>query len=63
MMPRLLLTADIDRRLGWPLGKAERLAKRGKLPHVILPDGEIRFQWRTIRALLKHAQADQGGAR
>ncbi|MDX1963920.1 MAG: hypothetical protein SFX18_12260 [Pirellulales bacterium] len=60
-MPQLLLSADIDRRLGWPIGKAERLAKRGKLPHICLPDGEIRFQWRAIRALLKHVKRSGGG--
>lgn len=43
---------DIDRRLNWPLGRAERLARRGKLPHVILPDGQVRFEWPVVAALL-----------
>ncbi len=34
---------DIDRRLNWPLGRAERLARKQKLPHYVLPDGSIRF--------------------
>jgi hypothetical protein len=47
-----LYPEDIDQRLNWPLGQAERLARRKKLPHVILPDGSIRFEWKTIEPLL-----------
>ena len=47
---------DIDKRLGWPLGRAESLARRGKLPHVVLPDGLIRFEWTDIEALLLHVK-------
>ncbi|KAA1261145.1 hypothetical protein LF1_36890 [Rubripirellula obstinata] len=52
-MTKLLLTADVDRRLAWPLGRAERLARRGKLPHLVLPDGSIRFRWRDIAKLVQ----------
>jgi len=38
-MPELLYPEDLDERLNWPLGRAERLARRGKLPHLVLPDG------------------------
>ena len=48
----LLYPEDIDNRLTWPIGKASRLAKRGKLPHVILPDGSIRFEWGAIAPLI-----------
>ena len=51
-MSVLLYGDDVDRRLNWPLGKAERLAHRGKLPHLVLPDGAIRFRWKLVRALL-----------
>lgn len=51
-MLSLLYGEDIDRRLNWPLGRAERLARRGKLPHVILPDGQVRFEWPYVAALL-----------
>ena len=51
-MTALLCGDDIDRRLSWPIGKAERMAKRGKLPHIVLPDGAIRFRWRAIRILI-----------
>jgi hypothetical protein len=48
----LLYGDDIDNRLNWPLGRANRLAKRGKLPHVVLPDGSIRFEWEAIEPLI-----------
>lgn len=51
-MPKYVFGTDIDHRLNWPLGRADRLAHRGRLPHIVLPDGSIRFSWRTIRPLL-----------
>lgn len=44
---------EIDKRLTWPLGRAERLARRGRLPHVVLPDGSIRFRWDQIEPLIR----------
>jgi hypothetical protein len=52
MTADLLYGEEIDRRLNWHLGKAVRLAKRGKLPYVVLPDGSIRFRWEEISLLL-----------
>jgi|GEM_PF-2127306 len=54
----LLYPEDVDRRLNWPLGRAERLARRRRLPHVILPDGSIRFDWTRIEPLLRHVDAE-----
>ncbi len=42
----------IDALLGWPGGRAERLAKKSKLPHYVLPTGEIRFKTAEILALI-----------
>lgn len=53
-----VLSEEVDRRLSWPLGRAERLARRRKLPHVILPDGSIRFEWGSIEETLKRVDAD-----
>lgn len=50
---KLLYGADVDRRLSWPVGRAERMARRGKLPHVLLPDGAIRFRWSQIVPLIE----------
>lgn len=40
------------------VGRAERRARRGKLPHVILPGGTIRFEWSSIVRLLRHVSPD-----
>jgi hypothetical protein len=58
----LLESADIDRRLSWPIGRAERLARRGKLPHLVLPDGAIRFRWEQIEPLIRVVDASNGGS-
>ena len=43
---------EIDKRMGWKPGRAERLARQRRLPHVILPDGSIRFDWNEIEPLI-----------
>lgn len=59
MQAIFLDSTQIDKLLGWPLGKAEKLARRRRLPHVRLPDGSIRFRWAEIEALLTHVPADE----
>jgi len=54
-----LYPEDVDHRLNWPLGKSERLARRGKLPHVLLPDGSVRFEWEPVEAMIQRIPADQ----
>lgn len=56
-MSELLCGDNIDKRLNWPLGKADWLARKGKLPHIILPDSAIRFRWEDISALLQSVPA------
>lgn len=53
-MEFLLYPDDIDARLNWAAGTAQRLAKRGRLPHVLLPNGEVRFIWTEIVSLIRH---------
>jgi hypothetical protein len=48
----LLDAEDLDRRLGWAPGRAERLARQRRLPYVLLPDGSIRFDWAEIESLI-----------
>ncbi len=48
----LELPEEIDGLLNWRLGRAERLARRNKLPHYLLPDGSIRFRREEILALI-----------
>jgi len=53
----LLYPDDIDARLNWPPGRTSRLARGGKLPHYVLPDGSIRLRWAEIAPLLQHVPA------
>jgi hypothetical protein len=57
---------DIDRRLNWPPGRTSRLARSGKLPHYVLPDGSIRLHWSEIELLVQFIAATpaktKGGA-
>lgn len=43
----------VDRRLDLRPGTADRLAKRGTLPHVKLPHGLIRFRWSQVAQCLQ----------
>lgn len=61
-MPRLLTPTEVDRWLAWPLGRSERLAKRGKLPHVVLPDGAVRFRRSDVAKMPKPRPAEGGAA-
>ncbi len=56
----LLYPEDVDRRLNWPPGRAERLARRRRLPHLRLPDGSIRFEWEPVEALVERVPVKQG---
>lgn len=40
---RLITPRELDRQLSYPQGRSVRLARTGQIPHVLLPDGEIRF--------------------
>lgn len=53
MTTKLLIPIEVDRLLRYPAGKCERLAKRGKIPHVVLPGGEVRFRVEDIDAILR----------
>lgn len=51
-MKTLLMPREVDRLLRYPRGRSVKLAKAGRLPHVVLPDGEIRFDEDVIQRLL-----------
>lgn len=57
MPTELLYPEDIDSRLNWPPGRTSRLARAGKLPHYVLPDGSIRLRWEEIEPLVQHVPA------
>jgi hypothetical protein len=48
-----LYPEQIDQLLNWPLGTAVRLARRGRLPHYVLPDKSIRLRWDEIEPLVR----------
>ncbi|HOA75966.1 MAG TPA: helix-turn-helix domain-containing protein [Phycisphaerae bacterium] len=56
-MRQLLTPKDVDTILRYPSGRAARLARAGKLPHVTLPDGEIRFDQAEIEELLAESKS------
>jgi len=49
----LLKPKQVDRILQWPFGKTARLARQSKIPHILLPDGQIRFASKDIDYLLE----------
>lgn len=57
MTTDLLYPDDIDSRLNWPPGRTSRLAKAGKIPHYVLPDGAIRLRWEEVEPLVRRVQA------
>lgn len=59
-MNDLVYPDDIDTALNWPIGTARRMARRRRLPHYLLPDGEIRFRLDEVLPLVKRVTADEG---
>lgn len=49
----MLRPEEIDLQFRWSGGTAIRLARRGKLPHVVLPNGDIRFDREIILATVR----------
>lgn len=56
-MDELVVPIEVDRRFRWKPGTAERMARRGKIRHFLLPNGEVRFTPGDIDDLL----VPQGG--
>ncbi len=52
MFTDLVYPEVVDKHLGWTLGTARRMARRGKLPHYTIPNGEIRFRLVEIEPLV-----------
>jgi predicted site-specific integrase-resolvase len=53
MTVELFKPREVDLLLRLPFGRAAKLAREGKLPHIVLPDGEIRFIKCEIETLLE----------
>ena len=60
MLNQLLTSREVDRLFRYSAGRAVRLAKAGLIPHIVLPDGEIRFDEAELETLLKrHPQGKE----
>jgi len=53
-----LYPTELDKIFNWALGTAEKLARRRRLPHVVLPDGAIRFEWTVIEPLIRRVPVE-----
>lgn len=53
MCEPLIRPSDLDARLRYPAGRSLRLARKGLIPHFLLPDGEIRFDPDLIKRWLQ----------
>jgi predicted site-specific integrase-resolvase len=54
-MQTLLTSREVDRLLRYAAGQTVRLAKRGLIPFIRLPDGAMRFDESAINELLTNA--------
>ena len=59
MTEELLKPREVDLLLRYPAGRAARLAKKGLLPHVCLPDGELRFRESDLMQILHPSIGEQ----
>jgi len=63
MPTKLYLPAEVDAHLGWRSGRAQRLARAGKIAHTRLIDGSIRFTVEQIERLARPVPAGSGPLR
>jgi predicted site-specific integrase-resolvase len=55
MDTKLLTAREVESLFRYSPGHATRLARKGKLPHLVLPDGAIRFDEVEIQRLLQRS--------
>lgn len=58
-MPTLLTPADVARWLTLPTPKVERLARRGEIPAIVLPDGNLVFSGDELSRWLEGLRGQQ----
>lgn len=56
----LLKPAEVDLLLRYPIGRALKLARKGLILHLVLPDGEIRFDQQQIEQLISQSHIAKG---
>ena len=63
-MPTTFYTpTQVDDHCGWPWGRAQKLARAGKVAHTRLVDGSIRFTLEQIEQLGREVPAGPGPLR
>jgi hypothetical protein len=53
----LLTPHELDAVLRFPRGKSAKLARAGKIPHLVLPNGEVRFDTVEVERFLREGAA------
>jgi predicted site-specific integrase-resolvase len=56
MCIELLKPGEVSLLLRWQERRLLRLAKAGRIPHIVLPDGEIRFEKAEIDRLVEQGR-------
>jgi predicted site-specific integrase-resolvase len=59
-MRNLLTPAQVDAILQYPSGRARRLARAGRMPCVLLPDGELRIPEDAVERIVNGEPAAPG---
>ena len=55
---RYIRGKELDYLLGLPQGRSNKLARRNEIPHLKLPDGEIRFDLAIVERWLRERASE-----
>ena len=58
MYKKLLVSIEVDGIMRWRAGKAERLARKNMLPHLLLPTDEVRFTLEDVEQILSQSRRE-----
>jgi hypothetical protein len=63
LLPRLLTPMDVGMWLSLPTRDVKRMARRGEIPCLTLPSGDLLFDPEELAAWVKGLRAPSGGVR
>ena len=55
-MVNLLKPTEVDELFRYGAGRSKRLAMQGLIPHIVLPNGDIRFTLSDIEKLIQEGR-------
>lgn len=61
-LPALMTTGEAATHLGVSVGTIRRWAKTGRIPHVIMPSGRLRFRAEDLTGSLRQVEGAAGAA-